>query len=138
MSKIFEALNRAQGELPDLVHPALTRRSSVTPDTPGGEVQETAAVKPGPAPVGTAAEAQGPKLSNGEIRTQRFRIPAPSPLLPFGDRDWHASEQYRILRTKILQHPGPPRAIVISSPGPKDGKTVTAVNLAAAISLKSG
>jgi capsular exopolysaccharide synthesis family protein len=136
LSKIFEALNRAQGELPELVRPVLTEEGSVAPGAAAVEASQTAAVEPEPATAPTAAEAR-PKVSGGQTRTQRFRIPAPSPLLPFGEGDWQASEQYRILRTKVLQHPGQPRMIVISSPGPGDGKTVTAVNLAAAISLNS-
>ena len=40
------------------------------------------------------------------------------------------------MRTKILHHPVKPRLILVSSPGPGDGKTVTAINLAGALSLK--
>jgi receptor protein-tyrosine kinase len=66
-----------------------------------------------------------------------LRIPAPSPLLPFEGANHRPSEQYRILRTKIVQHPKQPRVIVISSPAAGDGKSVNAVNVAAALSLKS-
>jgi capsular exopolysaccharide synthesis family protein len=135
MSKIFEALNRAQGELPELVRPVLTEEGSIAPGIPAVETPETAAPQPEPTPV--LAEAPRPSVTDRQTRTQRFRIPAPSPLLPFVGGDWHASEQYRILRTKVLQHPAQPRMIVISSPGPGDGKTVTAVNLAGTFSLKS-
>jgi capsular exopolysaccharide synthesis family protein len=70
------------------------------------------------------------------FRTLNLRIPAPSPLLPFEDGQWRPSEQYRILRTKINQHPKQPRLIVVSSPAPGDGKSVSAINTAAALSLK--
>jgi capsular exopolysaccharide synthesis family protein len=66
-----------------------------------------------------------------------LRVPAPSPLLPFDGENQRSSEQYRMLRTKIVQHPKQPRVIVISSPAAGDGKSVTAVNIAAALSLKS-
>jgi capsular exopolysaccharide synthesis family protein len=72
-----------------------------------------------------------------QFRTISLRIPAPSPLLPFEGANHRPSEQYRILRTKIVQHPKQPRVIVISSPAAGDGKSVTAVNIAAALSLKS-
>lgn len=137
MSKIFEALNRAQGELPELVRPVLTQEGSVGSGVLAVEAPGTGAAQPEPASVHAAAEAPCPRVFDTQTRTQRFRIPAPSPLLPFVGGDWHASEQYRILRTKVLQHPAQPRMIVISSPGPGDGKTVTAVNLAATFSLKS-
>jgi protein-tyrosine kinase len=137
MSKIFEALNRAEGELPQLVRPMLTEEGPLGSGVPAAEAPEKAAPQPEPAPVYVAADAPCPSVSGGRTRTLRFRIPAPSPLLPFAGGDWHASEQYRILRTKVLQHPAQPRMVVISSPGPGDGKTVTAVNLAGTFSLKS-
>ena len=71
------------------------------------------------------------------IRTLSLRLPAPSPLLPFEDGQWRPSEQYRILRTKISQHPKQPHLIVVSSPDPGDGKSVSAINTAGALSLKS-
>jgi protein-tyrosine kinase len=43
-----------------------------------------------------------------------------------------AAEQYRALRTRIVQHEGdsPLRTLMITSPGEGDGKSVTAANLA--------
>ncbi|MBN8730153.1 MAG: CpsD/CapB family tyrosine-protein kinase [Acidobacteria bacterium] len=58
-----------------------------------------------------------------------------APLLSRSE-DNRAAEEYRILRTRILQHPAKPRVILISSPGIGDGKTLTAVNLAATLSYK--
>jgi capsular exopolysaccharide synthesis family protein len=45
-------------------------------------------------------------------------------------------EQYRIIRTRIVQHPARPKIIVVSSAGAGDGKTVSAVNLAGVLSLR--
>jgi capsular exopolysaccharide synthesis family protein len=45
--------------------------------------------------------------------------------------DWSAAEQYRMIRTKLLHHAAKPRMIAVTSPGIGDGKTVTAINLAA-------
>jgi capsular exopolysaccharide synthesis family protein len=57
--------------------------------------------------------------------------------LPFERGQWRPSEQYRTLRTKIGQHPRQPHLIVISSPDSGDGKSVTAINTAGALALKS-
>jgi capsular exopolysaccharide synthesis family protein len=71
------------------------------------------------------------------IRTLSLRVPAPSPLLPFEKGQWRPSEQYRTLRTKLSHHPKQPHLIVISSPESGDGKSVTAINTAGALALKS-
>ena len=72
-----------------------------------------------------------------ELRTLPLRLQADSPILPFDDNYRQASEQYRIVRTKIIQHPNQPQTIMVTSPASGDGKSVTAVNLAGALSLKS-
>ena len=59
-----------------------------------------------------------------------------SPILPFNGRGDRAAEQYRIIRTKINHHPGQPRVVLVSSPMAGDGKTISAINLAAALSLQ--
>jgi capsular exopolysaccharide synthesis family protein len=92
-------------------------------------VPHSTPTEPAPAPV-AAALASAP-----EFRTLSLNIPAASPVLRFADSS-HASEQYRILRTKIVQHPRLPRVIVVASASAGDGKSVTAVNLAGALSLK--
>jgi len=72
------------------------------------------------------------------IRTLPLHLAAQSPVLPFDGGQARASEQYRIARTRILQDPHAPRIILLSSPGPRDGKTTTAINLAGALSLRAG
>lgn len=73
------------------------------------------------------------------VRVLPLQIPFSAPVLPFDGKlnSGPVSERYRIIRTKILQHPRRPRMIVVSSPGPGDGKSITAVNLAGALSLKA-
>src|ERR1017187_6378431 len=51
--------------------------------------------------------------------------------------DRRAAEQYRIIHTRIFHQLPGSSITVISSPGMGDGKTVTAVNLAAALAHKS-
>jgi receptor protein-tyrosine kinase len=88
-------------------------------------------------PQSPAVPLQQTNLPAVEVRTVALRVPAPSPIFPFGEGQWRPSEQYRILRTKIVQHPKAPTLIVFSSPSPGDGKTVSIINTAAALSLKS-
>jgi capsular exopolysaccharide synthesis family protein len=74
----------------------------------------------------------------GAAQTITMRISDSSPLLCASEEDHRAAEQYRILRTRIVQHPKKPALIVISSAGSGEGKTVTAVNLAGTLALQSG
>ncbi len=72
----------------------------------------------------------------GASRVGTLQVSAVSPVFPFEDLHSQAAEQYRIIRTKILHHASEPRIIVVSSPTSGDGKTVTAINLAAVLALK--
>jgi protein-tyrosine kinase len=48
-----------------------------------------------------------------------------------------AAEQYKIIRTKILHHQKKPKWILVSSASSGDGKTVTAINFAGSLALRS-
>ena len=71
-----------------------------------------------------------------EMRAEAIRIAPDSPMLPFDGSDARAAEQYRIIRTKLRHHPEQPRMLLVSSPMPGDGKTVSAANLAGALALQ--
>jgi len=71
------------------------------------------------------------------VRQVSFRISDSSPLLSSKREDRRAAEQYRIIRTRIFHQISGSSVTVICSPGMGDGKTVTAVNLAAALAHKS-
>jgi len=134
VSKLFEIMSSGKGEIADLVRPLVEVEAgpaapASTETSAKADVLETA---PPEAEVSTATAPFA-----GQIRTLNLRVAAPSPLLPFEPGQWRASEQYRILRTKIVQHPKQPRMIVISSPAAGDGKSVSAINTAAALSLKN-
>ncbi len=60
----------------------------------------------------------------------------PIPLLAFMGNNTLAAEQYRVIRTKLCQHTRQPKLLLITSPMAGDGKTVTAINLAVALSLQ--
>jgi capsular exopolysaccharide synthesis family protein len=72
---------------------------------------------------------------------EKFRVVKAHPLvefpvLPFDGVHPPSAEQYRIIRTKIVQDSRRPRMILVSSPGPGDGKTISSLNIAGALSLK--
>jgi len=136
VSKIFDMLNRGKGEIADAIRPLVESESvqpaaahAVTANGAGLPLKASAQAEPEAMPDDTPPLTGARKLS--------LRLPSPSPLLPFEYGQWRPSEQYRILRTKISQHPKQPHLIVVSSPSPGDGKSVTAVNIAGALSLKS-
>jgi capsular exopolysaccharide synthesis family protein len=77
-----------------------------------------------------------PPVSERGYRVVKVRARATMPVLPFDGSDQRTAECYRILRTNILHHPARPRMIAISSAGPGDGKTTSAINIAGALALK--
>jgi len=73
---------------------------------------------------------------SGPTRRLRLKRAAVSPLFPFQKSQQAAAEQYRIIRTKILHSLTKPKVVLVSSVSSGDGKTVTAINVAAALALK--
>jgi len=71
------------------------------------------------------------------VRPVSLRISDSSPLLSPTHQDRRAAEQYRIIRTRIFHQVPGSSITVVCSPGMGDGKTVTSVNLAAALAHKS-
>jgi capsular exopolysaccharide synthesis family protein len=148
MSKIFDALNKKPGQIPDLGLSALWKEfgpkmsSPDVVDAPSPIQQPTPEPEPLSAPV-QAEHVEVPKepaasldTSAPAIRTLPLRISLNSPLFPYDGAHWQAAEQYRMARTKILQHPRQSHMIVVSSATTADGKTLTAINVAGALALK--
>lgn len=136
MSKIFDMLKKGKGEIVDLIEPLVGPQPGRHPHI-DVETRSSAGLPPktdAPAVPGATPDQAFPLTA---IRTLSLRLPAPSPLLPFEDGQWRPSEQYRILRTKISRHPKQPHLIIVSSPAQGDGKSVSAINTAGALSLKS-
>ena len=136
MSNLLDMLHKTKGEIADLVLPLIEAQNGPLPQTSGGfksegAPKEAAGADAGKTPAAAQAECQS------QIRTLNLHVPAPSPILPFEEGQWRSSEQYRSVRTKISQHPLQPHVIVISSPASGDGKSVTAINTAGALALKS-
>lgn len=155
MSKIFDAIRRGHGEITDTVVSALENpgenaaldaerqlaeilsplEESVTTRAVIGEQPATAVIFPPSVPASSVALSATELLSR--VRTAPLQVSKHSPLLPFDTANWRASEQYRTVRTRILQDPRNPRLIAVSSAGVGDGKSVTAINIAGALSLKA-
>lgn len=132
MSKIFQASKIAEGEIAALIGQAVPEQSE---SATAASMQPIVSAPARPAPPPLAAPAD---VTVAALRCLSIQVPDSSPLLPFDGEHRLASEQYRMIRTKILQHPANPRMILITSAGPGDGKSVTAINLAGVLSLKSG
>ena len=137
MSRIFEMLYRSKGEVADFVRPVVDAQTRQPPQENGG-LQSRARCAAAPAAAQPRKEvAPAPMPSLLQTRTLSLHVAARSPLLPFENGQWRPSEQYRILRTKISHHPTQPRVIVVSSPASGDGKSVTVINTAGVLALKS-
>src|SRR6185295_18410122 len=140
MSKIFDALKRAdhlraEGVVDAVLDDAITANSPIPAAPIAAPEVPIAAVHATPVTDGTpvaAAATPGPRLP----RVATMQVSALAPVFPFEDLHSQAAEQYRMIRTKVLHHPKQPRAIVVTSPTSGDGKTVTAINLAAVLALK--
>src|SRR5579863_2249138 len=129
MSKIFEALRKTESELADVAKAVLSE----------GTAAGTAGALGGASAYSSDSATDSPEIQSGQnqnIRSVTINLESGSPILPFNGRGDRAAEQYRIIRTKISHHPGQPRIVLVSSPMPGDGKTISAINLAAALSLQ--
>jgi capsular exopolysaccharide synthesis family protein len=154
MSKIFEALKKNGGEVAEVALPLVAGNErqmggadvveSILRETESGGSPAVSSLltelppvtaDAAPAPEATA-HIHGPDIIP-RMRTVSIQLSEDSPVLPFDTEHQRAGEQYRMARTKLLHHPLKPRLVVISSAGSGDGKTVTAINLAGAMALKS-
>src|SRR5580700_11886335 len=128
MSKIFEALRKAEGELAEVAKAVLAEGTSPVPAAPDNVS----------ASLGEPAS-DSPEIRadhNPTVRSVTIQLGPDSPMLAFDGSNGEAEEQYRIIRTKINHHPGEPRILLVSSTMAGDGKTISAINLALALSLQ--
>lgn len=135
MSRIFDGLIKT--DLAGVLNGAGEPRQPGTPAVPNSH-----AGHPGKSPGAAQSVLTGPveprvDISAPDIRRVDLAVSAFTPVFPFEDEHSDAAEQYRLIRTKILHHPKAPKTLVISSGSSGDGKTITAINLAASLALKS-
>lgn len=123
MSKIFEALRKAQGEASEIALPLIASAGSAPAGTP--------AHSPDPQEQPVESESAAPR-----IRFESIHLDLGAPVVAFSGGDQRAAEEYRMIRTKIVQHPKQPKLILISSANSGDGKTVTSINLAGVMALR--
>lgn len=132
MSKIFEALRKTEGDLAEVAKTVLADETKAgTMPTAYQQVLNESVTTPPEDPPTRLSE-----NSKHEVRSERIELAPESPMLPFDGSDDQAAEQYRIIRTKIQHCPSQPRIVLVSSAMPGDGKTITSINLAAALSLQ--
>ena len=141
MSKFFEAVKRTETNLNGVELPFTTAEIPGPPErlcqdsnVPSESVDPTRS--PG-APLQAPAGTERP-VPSATYRTVRIRISAQAPILPFDGSHLNAAEHYRMIRTKIVQHPANPRVLCISSTSMGDGKTVSSLNIASSLALKHG
>ncbi len=146
MSKVFEALRRLEAQSDGLLvdinaeAKAILKQSAPTFYVEPTNAEQATTILTAIPEVQTQAPA--PALAPPPpppARVMSLRVSVKSPLVPFIPiRKSHAraAEEYRTIRTKIIQNPLAPRMIAVSSVGPQDGKTVSSLNLAATFALK--
>jgi len=131
MSKIFTALKKAQGELASIASPVIEMAEADGNDTGAIESDFDASSQPR-----LKTDATALPESRSEVRRSALRLQPGSVVLPAASRQRRVMEEYRIIRTKIVQHPKQPKVIAVSSAGPGDGKTVNSVNIACTLALR--
>lgn len=125
MSKMYEALRKAQQDGNGFPLPVETAPYA----TP--EAEE----------FGPLSAEESLKFPNGDhngnhMRRLPIRVANNSAVILARGLDHRVSEQYRLIRTKIVQHPAHPKMLIITSPGPGDGKTVSSLNIAGILALR--
>ena len=132
MSKIFDALTKSGGGGADIVRQVMGE-SFTSPQEASQAVRdamgETAAER-----AGSSSNAPAPV----EMRVYSVHATKTHPVLLFDHAHMRAAEQYRMIRTKIVQHPSQPRLITFTSGSPGDGKTFNSINTAGILSLRDG
>jgi capsular exopolysaccharide synthesis family protein len=144
VSKIFDALSQTGQDVPVSFKPAVDEVLALEaePQTASRRLEEDMDSAPfTPLPTSTTGTSErGPAVSVERnavpYRIVSLSISRSDPVFPFEGTHPYASEQYRMIRTRILHHPSSPKMIAISSAMPGDGKTTTATNLSAAFALK--
>jgi capsular exopolysaccharide synthesis family protein len=126
MSIVYEALRKAQAQ-------GIGINLKMDAGADGTECDSAAAQPDRPEEVESRVEGR----EGADIRMLPINLPPDSVAIPWnGAADPGASEQYRIIRTRIVQHAKRPKMLLITSANSGDGKTVSAINIAGALALR--
>jgi capsular exopolysaccharide synthesis family protein len=143
-SELPLATNHAQPMPPLRVDPFENQRKpalSAHSVAPAAEPAPARAVPRGPASPALAEGAgEGASLAPATmpgVVTKAVHPWVATLLLSRDGGDPRAREQYRLIRTRLVQRGKGSSFVAISSPGIRDGKTLTSINLAVAFALKS-
>lgn len=126
MSRIYDLLRKTGGAAANIALPLIDR----------AQAAGTASSSSQPFVRGNPILAE-PGLALGNVRPAELQPEVELPFMGMESTQQQAAEQYRIIRTKVAMHPSRPRVLAVSSPGPADGKTMTALHLAIALALKN-
>src|SRR5258708_9423550 len=129
MSKMYEALRKAQlqGVSVDVPVPVM---ATVGPALPLEADEDPVVVQDR-----VDSPSQPESRNTREMRQLPIQVSREAAVIPW-DISGRGGEQYRIIRTRIVQHANRPKIIMVSSPGSGDGKTVSAMNIAGVLSMR--
>ncbi len=139
MSRVFEALQRSQGESPD------PNSSPLVPDQP--EAASAVAVEAPPAPGMSAPGMSAPETAIEsdwlKVPAERVLHPVPTPeqrLVAMSDPDSHGAEMFRVLATRLahMQNKRRLHKLLVTSSVVDEGKSVVAANLALTLARRAG
>lgn len=139
MSRVFEALQRSQGESPD------PNSSPLVPDQP--EAASAVAVEAPPAPGMSAPGMSAPETAIEsdwlKVPADRVLHPVPTPeqrLVAMSDPDSHGAEMFRVLATRLahMQQKRHLHKLLVTSSVVDEGKSVVAANLALTLARRAG
>ena len=125
MSRFYQALSQATSQASEAR--LLKVINSLESESPAADSSQEEPPKPEPRPEPkvTLELVPMPKPAAPEpppvYRSVKSNLPT-GPLFPFDGAEPRIAEQYRLLRTNILQHPSRPKVIAISSASAGDGK----------------
>jgi capsular exopolysaccharide synthesis family protein len=148
MGKILNALDAANGDVAEIIRRSLEQRrdgNSYETEPPPDAHANFSVVRTKHEAIWTRVE-ESDTAGRSDSATEKtwygvrthsipWEVTDSAPLLAV-EKNEHAIEQYRAVRTKILLSPKAPTTLVVSSPGTGDGKTLTAINLAATFAGK--
>ena len=132
LSKIFDALSKAQGEVADLAMPLIDNAGHLESDTAERSTVDLPARK---IPYTGVLKSEPKRLRSDEVRPEALKE-----ILFHRDPSGTGADRFRLLRMRLrdIWKTGKLKSILITSPLPEEGKSTTALNLASALMEERG